>query len=299
MSAGVPMLIAVALSAIRLMRPASTLPVPTSINRVTPRALMIGHAFAPSYCSGHLRDEAGSDRFRVNDRRGVDIGDKGRFGREYFDAFQRRLHHERRRLHQCAMKWRGHRQNQSPLRAGKLGELRRALHRRRRARNDDLTAAVVDRRMANCAGEIKVARRLSGDLHDRPKIEADDGGHRALSHRHGLLHGLPAQTQKTRCVLQRQRPGGAESRIVAERMAGDVGRAPGDIEAGLGLQNPQSGDARGHQRRLGVGGQREFALGALEHQPRQVLGERRVDPREHLARHGIFVSERLAHADRL
>ena len=140
------------------------------------------------------------------------------------------------------------------------------MYRGRRARNDHLTAAVVDRRLADRAGEVKVARRLSGDLHDRAKFEAEDSGHGALAHRHGLLHRLSAQTQKTRRVLQRQRPGGAESRVVAERMAGDVCRASGDIEAGLGLQNPQRGDARGHKRRLGVGGQRQFAFGALEHQ---------------------------------
>ena len=40
MSAGAPMLIAVAPSAMRLTRPASTLPVPTSMKRVTPSAAM-------------------------------------------------------------------------------------------------------------------------------------------------------------------------------------------------------------------------------------------------------------------
>ena len=53
------------------------------------------------------------------------------------------------------------------------------------------------------------------------------------------------------------------------------------------------------KRRLGVGGQREFGLGSLEHQLGQVLAKRRVDALEYLARGGKLSRERLSHADRL
>ena len=169
------------------------------------------------------------------------------------------------------MKRRRDGQKQGPFRAGELGELHRPLDRRLRARDDDLTAAVVVGGLADRAGEIEVARRLRRDLHHRPEFEAEDGRHRAFADRNRLLHRLAAQAQETRRVLERERSRRAKRRILAERMSGDIGRLPGCVEALLGLQNPQRRDARGHQRRLGVGGEGEFGLGSLEHQLGKVL----------------------------
>ena len=169
------------------------------------------------------------------------------------------------------MKRRRDRQKQRPFRASELGELHRPLDRRRRARDDDLTGAVVVRGLADRAGEVEVARRLRRDLHHRPEFEAEDRRHRAFAHRNRLLHRLAAQPQETRRVLESERFRGAKRRILAERMSGDIGRLPGSVEALLALENTQRRDARGHQRWLGVGGEREFGLGPLEHQLGKVL----------------------------
>ena len=67
-------------------------------------------------------------------------------------------------------------------------------------------------------------------------------------------------------LLETERAGGAKGRILAERMPGDVSGLLCDLKARFVLQHPQRRDARGHQSRLGVGGQGEFGLRALEHQ---------------------------------
>ena len=148
-------------------------------------------------------------------------------------------------------------------------------------------------------GQIEVARRLSGDFHHLSELEAENGRHRALADRDRLLHRLAAQAKQTRSVLERERSRGAKSRIFAERMPGDVSRLRRGLEARFGFQNPQGRHARGHERRLGVGGQREFGLGSFEHQLREVLGQGGVDALEYVARGGKLVRKRLPHADRL
>ena len=66
---------------------------------------------------------------------------------------------------------------------------------------------------------------------DFGEIEAEDRRHRALADRNGLLHRLAADAQQPRRVLDRQRAGGAERGIFAERMAGDEGGVAGDDRA--------------------------------------------------------------------
>ena len=224
MSAGWPTLIAVAPSAMRLTRPASTLPVPTSMKRVTPCGVHEGDALAPADGPGHLLDEGGADRLRVLDRRRPHVGDQRRFRRTDVDRPQRRLHRFRRGLHQRAMEGGADRQEHRALGAGELGELHRPLDRGLGSRDHDLPAAVVVGRLADGALEIEVARGLGGNLHGRAEVESEQRRHRAFADRDRLLHRLAAQAQEPRRVLERDRARGAQRGIFAERMAGDEGR---------------------------------------------------------------------------
>ena len=103
-----------------------------------------------------------------------------------------------------------------------------------------------------------------------------------------------AQPEQTRGVLEAQRARGAKRRIFAERVAGDEGRLFRHTESGFALERAKRCHGDGHQRRLRVGGQRQFGLGAFEHQMRQLLRERRVDAFEDLPGGGKRLSERLA-----
>src|ERR1700722_12402889 len=82
-------------------------------------------------------------------------------------------------------------------------------------------------------------------------------------------------------------------------MPGDIGRFRLWIEACLGLQNLERGKACDHERRLGVRGQRELILWALEHEVRELLVQDRVDAVEDLSRNAKLVRQRFSHADRL
>ncbi len=91
-------------------------------------------------------------------------------------------------------------------------------------------------------------------------FQADDGSHCALAGGNGSLHGIAADAQEARGVGNRKHAGGAERGIFAERVSGD--------EADLVLQHeaPRFHDADGghrdgHQRRLGIGGQRQRVSG--------------------------------------
>ena len=212
---------------------------------------------------------------------------------------ERRFHRLGGRLHQRAMERRADRQKHGALRAGELGELHRPLDRRPGSRHDHLPAAVVVRRLANRAFEIEGACRLGRNLDRRAEVEPEQRRHRALADRDRLLHRLAPEAQQTRGILKAQGARRAQGGIFAERVAGDEGRVARNAKSGLGLERAKRRHARRHQRRLGVGGQRQFGLGALEHELRQVLRERRIDPVEHLARGRKRFGERLAHADRL
>ena len=81
-------------------------------------------------------------------------------------------------------------------------------------------------------------------------------------------------------------------------MAGDEGRARAQIEARC-LQRPKRGDRNRHQRRLGVGGQRQLVLGAVPDGVAQALAERLVHFLEDAAAFGKGVGELSAHTDGL
>ncbi len=82
-------------------------------------------------------------------------------------------------------------------------------------------------------------------------------------------------------------------------MAGDEGGVAGEVEPGLGAQHGERGEAHRHQRRLGVGGQRQLRFRPLEHQGRKRLPERLIDLGEYVACLGEKIGQGLAHADGL
>jgi len=129
-------------------------------------------------------------------------------------------------------------------------------------------------------------------------LRPDQRGHGAASNRNGALHGLAAQLQQAGRVGDRDRAGGAEGGIFAQRMAGDEAGAA-DVDAELDLQRAGGGQRNGHQGGLGVLGQRQLVLGPLAHQDRQLLAQRLVDLGIDLAGRGEGVGQGRAHADRL
>jgi hypothetical protein len=68
------------------------------------------------------------------------------------------------------------------------------------------------------------------------------------------------------------------------------------VETGLGLQNPDRGKAHGHERRLGVGGERQILRRAFPHDRGQLLGEGLVHFVEHGLGLGEVLGKGLAHA---
>ena len=102
-------------------------------------------------------------------------------------------------------------------------------------------------------------------------IQAEDGRHRADTHRHRLLHRLRAQAHQRQGIGQGQCARGDQRAVLAQRMPGHRGRSG----AALGEPGPPAGDACGQHHRLGVGGEVELFLGAAGDQAGDVLAERR------------------------
>ena len=229
----------------------------------------------------------------IADSVGHDIGDHRYFRRDDVGGGERFRHGVGGRLHQRAMERRGHGEQHGALGALALGDLDGLVHRGLGARRHDLPAAVVVGDLADAAG---LGLRFRRDRDARLVVEAEQCRHGALPNGYGGLHGLSTQAKQTRGVRQRKGAGGGERGIFAERVAGDEFGVAGEIEPGFGLQHAGRGEADGHQRGLGVGGQNEIDLGALEHQGRQLFAERGVDLIEHGAGGGETVCQGFTHA---
>jgi hypothetical protein len=130
------------------------------------------------------------------------------------------------------------------------------------------------------------------------EVEADQGRHRAGTHRHRRLHGAAADTQQAGGIGNRQAAGGGERRILAERMTGDKGDLILDPHAAR-FKHAQRGKADGHECRLRVLGQRQRFDRTFEDHRRELLRQRLVDFGEDGAGLGKCIGEPLAHADRL
>ena len=137
-------------------------------------------------------------------------------------------------------------------------------------------------------------------LRHRPCSSADDRRHGALADRHGRLHGVAANAQQPRRVGDRERAGGRERRIFAERMAGDDRRPCRDDRGRFGFQHADRREPHRHQRRLGVGGQRQLSSGPSHIRLGQASRRARRRLPANTARASAKVSaELLAHADGL
>ena len=82
-------------------------------------------------------------------------------------------------------------------------------------------------------------------------------------------------------------------------MAGDEGCRLAKINPAVLGQHPNHRQADGHDRWLRVLGQDQFVVGAVEHQPRQVLLQRLVDFLENLFCHRKGLGHLAAHTDGL
>ena len=100
-------------------------------------------------------------------------------------------------------------------------------------------------------------------------VQAQDGGHGADAHRHGVLHGLRAEAHQRQGIGQAQRLGGDQGAVLTQRMTGH----DGGLQAGLGQPGAVAGDAGGQHHGLGVGGQVQLFLGAVLDQAADVLAQ--------------------------
>ena len=82
-------------------------------------------------------------------------------------------------------------------------------------------------------------------------------------------------------------------------MARDAGGLVGPHDAEFLFQHAQGGNRVGHDRRLGVGGQRQLAFGPVLHHGGKLLVQRVVDFLEHFAGMRAGFGELHAHADLL
>ena len=138
-----------------------------------------------------------------------------------------------------------------------------------------------------------------GDRLGLCEIGAEQRSHGAGAHRHRLLHGFAPQAQQARRIAQRQAAGGGERRVLAQRMAGDEGCAIEQPPIALGLERANDRNRDRHERGLRVTGERELALLAPEHEPRERLAERLIHLLKHPAGSRKGIVKIAAHANRL
>ena len=182
----------------RLTRPASTLPAPSSTKRVTPSARHIGDALAPAHRRpsparrGSARIAAGSVTALA-----ADIGDQRRLGRdESSTSFSASAIASAAGC--ISAQWKGADTGSSSARLApfELGELHRPLDRR---------LGAGDRRPGRRRCRWRPGRSRRSDrgrspprvaiADDGAEIEAEDRRHRAFADRNRLLHRLAAQAQ--------------------------------------------------------------------------------------------------------
>ncbi len=98
--------------------------------------------------------------------------------------------------------------------------------------------------------------RLGRDRASAPvEIEPEQRRHGADADRHRVLHGRAAHAEEPRRIGELEAARGGERRILAERMAGDVGDAVRQRDAAFAASTRVAARLHRHQRRLGVLGQ--------------------------------------------
>ena len=190
------------------------------------------------------------------------------------------------------MERRGHRQQHAALDPVRLHQRNRALDRSAVAGQHDLPRIVVVGDRADLT-----FRRSGGQRRCLLDIRAEQRTHRAHTHRHGGLHGLTAQAQQPRGIGERKRPGGAQRGIFAQAVARDELRLVRERKAAFLFEHAQHGNGIGHDRGLGIGGERQRILGPAGHQREEVLLQRIIDFLKHFARGGAGGGKLCPHTD--
>ena len=267
--------------AMRLTRPASTLPGPISSAWVTP---CVGHeldARLPAHGAVDLADE---QLLRRGRRRcwaaASKLATTGKRGRADVDAGELAL---RRRAPPGAMsaQWKG---------ALTLSGMARPFS----AATSSPTRATAPAwpAMTICPGALKFAGRddlalrgLAAERLEPRRLEAHDGRHRAGARRDGLLHRAAARAHEAHRVLERRAPRPRRAR--STRRASDPRRRRAAARSGTRSRiAARMAQLVATMRGLGVRGEGELLLGALEDEPREALAERGVGALEHGARGG-------------
>ncbi|CUW87103.1 hypothetical protein AGR1B_Cc110055 [Agrobacterium fabacearum S56] len=191
------------------------------------------------------------------------------------------------------MEGRGNRQHDGALGALFGSDRSRLLDSRLAAGNDQLAAAIV-------VGDLADAENgsLFTDCRNSIVLQPDDRCHRALAHRHGSLHGIAADAEKPCGIGNREGAGSTERGIFAERMASDIRDGVRELQTPR-FQNPHDRHGHRHERRLGIGRQRQRFFRAIPHDVGKLLAERVINLLEHSPCFRIAIGEFLAHADGL
>ena len=194
------------------------------------------------------------------------LATSGDFGRRISASFSAAAIASAAGLHQRAMEGRGHRQQHRALGAGVLGELHRPLDRRLGARDHDLAAAVVVGGLADRAGSRGRSPPRSRCSTAAPKSSPSSAAIAPSPTGTAFCIAWPRRRSSRAASSSVSDAGGAQRRIFAQRMAGDEGCVAREVEARPRPRARAAPRGCGHQRRLGVGGQRQLGLRPLEHQ---------------------------------
>ncbi len=244
----------------------------------------------PVTCSTSPR----TDLRRIGDRRGGDIGDQRHRRRLDRDLAERLRHDLGGGLHQGGMERCGYRQQHGAPHALGLGDLDRALDRRLVTGHHDLPAAIV------VGGLHQLALRgFGGDRRRLFEIDSQQRRHRAHADRNRALHRAAANANEPHRIGDRQRTGGGQGGVFADRMAGHERRVALEIDARFRFKDPHRGERYRDQRRLRILGEGQGLGRALPHHRGELVAERLVDLVENPPRNREGLRQRLAHADSL
>ena len=259
---GSPTEVTFMVGAIRLTRPASTAPAPSSSASVTPSASSF--CIDSSQRTGAVTCSTSSARSRSGSWQAaastlVTTGTLGRCEGSLPSSAASRSAAGR-----MSAQWKGALTASGTARLAprSLQDLHRPIDGRLGARDDHLAAAVeVGRRdhRARLLGHRPAA--LGHRLGSRPRIAAM----RPCPAGTASCMNVAAQVHQADGVGQRQRARRHQRGVLAQRVAGDEVGA----QARAGLEHAQGGHAGGQDGRLGVGGQGQLGLGPLEAEPRQ------------------------------
>jgi hypothetical protein len=156
------------------------------------------------------------------------------------------------------------------------------------------------RRVGRVRGRLlrQLVRDAGADIVDLLGGQAEDRRHRAFAGRHGRLHELPAGAHGADGVSKAEGPSSDMRGVFAQRVARGVAHGE-STRSQLRLEHAVGRDGNRQDRRLGMLGQLELVLGAVEDDLRQRKAERVVGFFEDGARGGRSVIQRAAHADGL